>query len=366
VGSAFNGNLIPMNPELYGYNTAISGFLAECGIPGAEPGRIIAEHRERYVVMASRGETEAEITGNMRFTARSRLDYPAVGDWVALISYGPELAIIHSIFPRSSVITRQSVGRQGEVQVIAANIDVALLVQSADRDFNLNRLERYLTICYTSRVEPVIVLSKTDLAGAARVAEIRGNIESRIKDIPLIALSNETREGYELLEKIIQKGKTYCMLGSSGVGKSSLLNNLSGSSLMKTGTISSSTSKGRHITSHRELTLLDNGGILIDNPGMREVGITDEGGGLEVTFGPIMEFARECRFSDCTHSEEAGCAVIAALKRGEIDPSALENFRKMEKERSFYESSLADRRKKEKEFGKIMKNYKKDRKNNDL
>ncbi|WP_343859325.1 ribosome small subunit-dependent GTPase A, partial [Fulvivirga kasyanovii] len=261
--------------------------------------------------------------------------------------------------PRSSVISRQDIGKFGEIQIIATNIDYALLVQAADRDFNINRLERYLTICNASKVSPIIVLTKIDLIDEHLTLDILDKIKGRINDVPIIAISNASQEGYDKLKAIIEKGKTYCMLGSSGVGKSTLLNNLSGKPIMRTDTISQSTNKGKHITSHRELTILENGGILIDNPGMREVGIADSASGLEITFDKIIRLAQNCKFKDCKHTNEAGCAVIEAVAKGEIDQASYDNYLKLEREKAHFESSIVERRKKDKEFGKMMKNYKK-------
>lgn len=295
----------------------------------------------------------------MRFTAKSRIDFPAVGDWVALTTYEPDFALIHQIFPRSSTIQRQAVGQFGEVQIIAANIDFAFIVQAADRDFNINRLERYLTICSASGVSSIILLSKTDLINESQVSEILERVKQRIKNVPVFAISNETQDGYDNIKSIIEKGKTYCMLGSSGVGKSTLLNNLSGKNIMRTDAISQSTNKGRHVTSHRELIVLENGGILIDNPGMREVGIADASAGLDITFDAIARFSQNCKFKDCTHTSETGCRVIEAVEKGEIDQASYENFLKMEREKAHFESTVAERRKRDKVFGKMMKNYKK-------
>jgi len=346
-----------MKLEDFGYNIKIEKLRTEHNLNNFDIGRVISEHKERYIVKTIKGDYEAEITGNLRFSANSREDFPAVGDWVALMIYDDNLAIIHKVFPRLSIISRQAVGQFGEIQIIATNIDYAFLVQAVDRDFNINRLERYLTICYASKVNPIIVLTKTDLIDEQRVIEITDNIKQRIKNIPVIAISNISQNGYDALNKIIEKGKTYCMLGSSGVGKSTLLNNLSGKSIMKTDKISDSTNKGRHITSHRELIVLENGGILIDNPGMREVGITDKTSGLETTFDKIITFSENCRFKDCTHTNETGCAVIEAVKNGEIDKKSYENFLKMEREKAHFESTSAERKKKDKMLGKIVKDY---------
>lgn len=353
-----------MKLENFGYNDKLQKLRVENNLSDFEIGRVIAEHKERYIVKTEQGEFDAEITGNLRFSSKSREDFPAVGDWVVLTIHDSDFAIIHSILPRHSVISRQAVGKFGEIQIIATNIDYAFLVQAVDRDFNINRLERYLTICNSSKVKPIIVLTKTDLINKQKITEITGSIKQRINDILVFAISNETHDGYETLKMSIEKGKTYCMLGSSGVGKSTLLNNLSGATLMKTDTISKSTNKGRHITSHRELIVLENGGILIDNPGMREVGIADTTSGLETTFDRIISLSQKCKFKDCTHTNEIGCAVLDAVEKGEIDKKSYENYLKMEREKAHFESTIEERRKKDKEFGKMIKNYKKDTRNN--
>jgi len=331
-----------------------------------ELGRVMAEHKERYLVGTAHGEVDAEITGNMRFTASGREDFPAVGDWVTLLSYDPEFAIINEILPRFSIIKRQAVGQYGEIQIIGTNIDCALIMQSVNRDFNLNRLERYLTICYSSKVTPIIVLTKTDLISNKELLQLEKTIKQRIENVKIFAISNETKNGYEDLQQNMESGKTYCMLGSSGVGKSTLLNNFLGKTRMKTDHISESTNKGRHVSSHRELTVLQNGSILIDNPGMREVGIADSENGLETTYDKIVEFAKDCQFVDCSHTNEKGCAVIEAVKQGEIDESYYQNYLKLEKEKAHFESTLHEKRKKDKDFGKMVKNFKKIKNRNKL
>lgn len=353
-----------MNLEDLGYNDFFEKFREENERNGFETARVIAEHRERYVVKTTNGEFDAEITGNLRYNAESREDFPAVGDWVAISAFDSEFAVIHKVFPRQSVIKRQAVGQSGDVQIIAVNIDFAFLVQAVDRDFSINRLERYLTICNSSNVKPLILLTKTDLIDDVRLAEILESVKQRIDDVNVIAVSNETQSGYDDVKAVIEKGKTYCMLGSSGVGKSTLLNNLSGKALMKTDSISESTNRGKHVTTHRELILLESGGLLIDNPGMREVGIADSEGGLEITFDKIFELAENCKFKDCTHTLETGCAVLESVENGEIEKDSYDNFMKMEKERKHFESTTAEKRRKDKRFGKMMKNYKKDMKRN--
>jgi len=338
-----------------GYDDRLEKFRVEQTLNGYETGRIITEHKERYTVITGKGEFEAEITGNMRFTAEDRLDYPAVGDWVTLTIYEEGPAIIHQLFPRKSILIRQAVGKFADRQVIAANIDVAFIVQSVDRDYNINRLERYLTISHSADVEPVIILSKTDLIGGTELAGMIKDLKSRIKDTEVIPLSSQTLRGYDAVQSILVKGKTYCFLGSSGVGKSTIINHLAGQALMKTNTLSSSTGKGKHTTNRRELIILENGAVIIDTPGLREVGIADASDGLENTFDHIFRLSDNCRFRNCTHTHEEGCAVMEAIEKGTVSMASYRNYLKMEKERSYFNTSIIEKRKKDKAFGKMCK-----------
>lgn len=346
-----------MKLEELGYNPQIKQLVSEHNLSGFEIGRVIAEHKERYIVKTENGEFESEITGNLRFSAKGREDFPTVGDWVAITVFDSGNSIIHKIIPRQSMISRQAIDKFGEIQVIAANIDYALLVQAADRDFNINRLERYLTICNSSKVKPVIVLTKTDLIDkdyGVRTIEL---IKKRIKGVDVFAISNTTLDGYEDLSRLIEKGKTFCLLGSSGVGKSTLVNNLYGKQLMSTKSISLSTGKGKHTTSHREMIFLENGGILIDNPGMREVGVVDKESGMEMTFDLIFTLSQKCKFKNCTHTNEIGCAVIEAIENGSLERDVYENYIKIQKEISFFETSVSEKKKRDKILGKIIKDY---------
>ena len=348
-----------MTLEELGYNSTLEKYRIEQNLDSFGVGRVCSEHKERYIVKTDKNEFEAEIIGNLRFSAQNRSDFPAVGDWVAISEYEKNKVIINSVFPRKTIIERQAVGKFGEKQIIATNIDYAFIVQAVDRDFNINRIERYLTICNASNVRSIIILSKIDLINELQLKYILDNLNKRIKQLQIIPVSNQTFSGYEKLNAILEKGTTYCLLGSSGVGKSSLLNNISANVRMKTDSISLSTKKGRHVTSHRELIVLENGGILIDNPGMREVGIADTMSGLEITFENIVKLSNNCKFKDCTHIQESGCAVLEAVEIGKIDHDSYENYLKMEREKVHFESSLVERRKKDKEFGKMLKNYKK-------
>ncbi len=355
-----------MKLEELGYNQEFEAYRINNNLNSFEVARVISEHKERYTVKTSNGEFDAEIVGNMRYSAQNRTDFPTVGDWVAISEYDIEKVLIHAVFQRKSIIERQAVGKYGEKQIIAANIDYALIVQAADRDFNLNRIERYLSLTLDSGIKPIIILSKIDLLDTNELSKFIENLRERIKNIPIVAVSNISHSGIDDLLKLIRKSKTYCLLGSSGVGKSTLLNNLSEEDIMKTDSISKSTNKGRHITSHRELVVLQNGGILIDNPGMREVGMADNKMGIEATFDSILKLSDKCRFANCSHLHEKGCAVIQAMQNGELDKSVYDNYLKVSKENEYFESTLVEKRKKDKDFGKMIKNFKKTQNLNDL
>ncbi len=346
-----------MTLEELGYNIELENYRKEQNLDSFAVGRVISEHKERYVVRTTENEYEGEIIGNLRFSANSRSDFPAVGDWVAISEYDDDKVLIHNVFPRMSIIERKAVGKQDDKQIIATNIDSAFILQAVDRDFSINRIERYLTISNKSNVKPVIILNKIDLVNDVELAKLIATIRERINKVPIFAISNTSRKGIDKLKEIIESGKTYCLLGSSGVGKSTLINNLLGKQLIRTSAISVSSSRGKHVTSHRELHVLENGGILIDNPGMREVGIADSADGLETTFETIVELSKNCRFKDCTHTSEIDCAVMAAVERGDINKLSYENYLKMVREKDHYESTIAERRKKDKDFGKMVKSY---------
>lgn len=346
-----------------GFNDLFDKHRKEHQLDGFGVARVISEHKDRYSVKTETNELEAELIGNLRFTAASRKDLPAVGDWVAISEYDENKAMIHSVYPRTSILERSAIGELGKTQIIATNIDFGLIVQSVNRDFNINRIERYLTICNSAKIEPIIVIAKIDLIKTSALNELLDSIKERIKNVPVIAISNKSHDGIDKIKLKLTKGKTYCLLGSSGVGKSTLINNLVGKQIMITGEISESIDRGKHITTHRELIVSKNG-ILIDNPGMREVGITDNSEGLEMTFDEITNLSLNCKFNDCSHTNEIGCGIIEALENGTLDNETYMNFQKMERERMFFDSSLEERKKKDKDLGKLIKNVVKQRKKN--
>jgi ribosome biogenesis GTPase / thiamine phosphate phosphatase len=360
----FNLSYSAMTLTDLGLTDEITNYIQTNKLSDSAIGRVTQEHRERYIVSTGDKEYDAEITGNLRFSANSRADFPAVGDWVAMTIYDADLAIIHKILPRKSVLERQTVGKFGEKQIISSNIDIAFIVQSIDNNFNINRLERYLTLCYSADIEPILVISKIDLSSENEVRDACSNLEKRDKKVKFILLSNLSLQGLDQIFEVLQKGKTYCVVGSSGVGKSTLINNLLKKNILKTGPISMSTNKGRHISDHRELFVLENGGIMIDTPGMKELGMIDSTEGIKTTFQEIFDLSLKCRFPDCKHTDEAGCAVREALTNGTIDKDSVDNFIKIQIEQQRFQSSIVEKHRKDKAFGKMIKNYKKDLRKN--
>lgn len=349
-----------MTLEDLGYNNELENSRKKQNLDSFGIGRVILEHRDRYTVKTESNEFDCELIGNLRFTVTDKNELPSVGDWVAISEYDEGKALIHGVLPRSSVLTRKAVGKLGQSQIIAVNIDVGIIIQSVNRDFSINRLERYLTICNASKIDPIIILSKIDLIEELELEELIIQVQERIKNVPVIAISNQSKIGIDDIRSKLIKGKTYCLLGSSGVGKSTLINTLVGENLVETGVISKSIDRGKHVTTHRELIVFENG-VLIDNPGMREVGIADVSDGLEMTFDEILSLAQDCKFNDCTHTDEIDCAVLNALEKEELNEESYENFLKMSKERTHYESDSQARKKKGKDLGKMIKEMKKNR-----
>ena len=274
---------------------------------------------------------------------------------MAFKEYDSHKGLIHSVYPRSSILERQAVGKTGEKQIIATNINYGLIVQSLNRDYSLNRIERYLTICNESNIGPIIVLSKIDLIEKSLLDVLYLKVKERVGNIPVLTVSNTSGEGLEELSKKIEPGKTYCLLGSSGVGKSTLINSISGKTKMPTKEISKAIDRGKHVTTHREMIILTSGGVLIDNPGMREVGIADSSEGVQITFEEIYTLGEQCKFNDCTHTNEQGCAVLNALETGVLNGETYRNYIKLVREQAHYSMTLSERREKDRKFGKLIR-----------
>jgi ribosome biogenesis GTPase len=321
---------------------------------------VTAVDRGRYVVRNEHGEVPAEPTGKFLHAAASSVDMPCVGDWVCVQYHDAEShASIHDVVPRRSFLRRKSPGKNIDFQMIAANIDVAFIVQSCHFDFNVRRLERYLVMVNEGQIEPVVLLTKTDLVSAAELERMLANIRAAGIAARIITLSNATGEGVEQVRDVMLPGRTYCLLGSSGVGKTTLINRLSGRDTLETAAVSG-TGEGRHTTTRRHLVVLDNGALLIDMPGMRELGMLlpgnlGAGSGLDESFADIMVLAGRCRFADCGHTNEPGCAIRKAIESGELNPEHYRSYLKLKAESDFNEMSYVDKRKKDKAFGKMIK-----------
>lgn len=340
----------------------------ELGLENFAVARVIAEYKGAYKIKNASGEYLAKITGKQMFQAKSREDYPAVGDWVAITEADKEQAVIHKVLPRRTVMKRKygdknRIGEKNETQIIAANIDVAFVIESVDRDYNLNRIERYFAIASDGGIKSAVILNKTDLISREELELKISEIKSRLADADVIATSTLTNEGLAELKKYIIPGKTYCFLGSSGVGKSSLINKLLGEDIIKTENIGVRSGRGKHATTGREMYFLFDGGIVIDNPGVREVGMTDTGAGVDDLFDEITTLAKNCKFADCTHTQEPGCAVLAELQAGKLDESKYANYISLKRETEYFEMNEVEKKEKSRQFGRFMKTMKKELKN---
>ena len=326
--------------------------------------RIAAVHRDNYIVIGETGEVRAELTGKILYSAASRIDLPTVGDWVVVRYYDEgALAIIHDVLPRRTVLRRKVAGKTVDYQPLAANIDTAFIIQSADRDFNLRRLERYLVMVRDGGIRPVILLSKSDLIDKNEIKRKLEEIRKTDDKCDVIAFSNIDGRGMKTIRDALEPSRTYCLLGSSGVGKTTLLNKLIGEERFVVAEVREKSGKGKHVTTARQLIRLPNGSLIIDTPGMRELGIFGVDEGLEDTFDDIHALAQDCRYTDCTHTHEVGCAVRKAVEENRLDAGRYESYQKIRKESEYYSMSYLEKRRRDKSFGKmckaVMKNNKK-------
>lgn len=348
--------------EKLGYDSSIDGLRVEYGAEIDQIARVTAEHKGVYEVASVAGEYRATVTGKRMLTASSRSDYPAVGDWVVIKDDASDAKIIEDILSRRTML-RKKYGGKDEAQLIAANVDVVFVVESIDRDYNLNRFERYLVLARQGGIRPVIILNKSDLMVDA---DLKGRIEQiheRFGDIEVLSTSTVSDAGVDLLKAYIKKGLTYGFLGSSGAGKSSLINKLLDQDIIETKSIGEKSGRGVHTTTARQMYFTSSGSIIIDNPGSREVGVVDANTGVEEVFAGIEDIASTCRFTNCKHVKEPGCAVVQALKNGVINAAQYENYQKLRKETAHYELSAYGKRQKDKKFGKFVKNAKNELKN---
>ncbi|MCP3690206.1 MAG: ribosome small subunit-dependent GTPase A [Gammaproteobacteria bacterium] len=339
-----------------GFNDWFKSRADETKSAAHDIARVVSVHRDSYTVTKDGQDVFAELSGNLLYSSESACDLPTTGDWVYADFFDDDShAIIYGVIPRKTLLQRKAAGKLIDFQMIAANIDVAFIIQSLNDNFNLRRLERYLVMVNESGIEPFILLSKCDLMPQDEIDKIKHNVMAIAPHSVVTEFSNLIPESVEVVAGSLKTGFTYCLLGSSGVGKTSLLNSIMGHDKFETRSVSQIQSKGRHTTTSRQLVLLKNGAMIIDTPGMRELGSMSAEDGLDGTFAEIPELAQSCRFNNCSHTGETGCAVLAAIKSGDLSGQRYENYLKLKRESEFNQMSYLDRKKKDKTFGKLVK-----------
>lgn len=352
-----------MHLNQLGWSDFFAASFAQHQAEGYTVGRVALTYKQSYILYTECGEVSAEVAGKLRHQATNPQDLPAVGDWVVIqLRAAERQATIHQVLPRKSVFSRKTAGTKTQAQIIATNIDTLLLVVGLDGDFNLRRLERYLVLAWDSGAAPVVVLNKADICPEVeqRILEV----EAIALGVPIVVLSALNQQGLDALYPYLQVGKTVALLGSSGVGKSTLTNQLVGKPIQAVQAVRESDQKGRHTTTHRQLIPLPIGGLIIDTPGMRELQIWAGDEGFQETFADIEEIADQCRFRDCQHQDEPGCAVQRSLEMGLLDASRLLSYHKLQKEMDYLarkqdqRAQLAEKQK-WKQIHKAMRNQQK-------
>jgi ribosome biogenesis GTPase len=352
-----------MNLEWLGWNSFFSKNLSSPLPEELTVGRVAVEHKDTYILYTEFGEVSAQVTGKMRHRSTERADLPAVGDWVIVSIRGEEnRATIQEILPRKSKFSRKTAGGLTQEQIIATNVDTVFIVSGLDLDFNLRRIERYLLLVWDSGANPVIILNKADLCN--EVERRRDEVEAVALGVPIVVLSAIENQGLDALIPYLGIGQTVALIGSSGVGKSTLTNQLSGQVIQEVQSVRKGDHRGRHTTTKRELIILPNGGLLMDTPGMREIQLWMGSEGLQETFADVKTLAQLCQFRNCQHEKEPGCAVQQALLDGTLDAQRFRNYKKLQQELDYIsrkqdqKAYLAEKEKWKKIHKALRKNYK--------